>query len=99
MSLQNKTVIITGASKGIGRALALLLAEKGANLGLVARSEIELMSVKAEIEVKGAKAEIFVGSVADESFVKNTIQKTVEIFGKIDAVVNNAGFGVFKQAT
>lgn len=99
MSLKDKTVLVTGASKGIGRALALTLVEKGANVSLVARSEIELMSLKSEIEVIGGKAEIFVGSVADESFVKNTIAKTLEVFGQIDALINNAGFGIFKQAT
>jgi NADP-dependent 3-hydroxy acid dehydrogenase YdfG len=98
VSIKNKTILITGASKGIGRSLALLLAEKGANLSLVARSEIELLSLKAEIEVLGSKAEIFVGSVGDEDFVKETVATTLKTFGKIDSIVNNAGFGVFKQA-
>ena len=99
MSVKNKTILITGASKGIGRSLALLLSEKGANLSLIARSEIELLSLKAEIEVIGTKAEIFVGSVSDEAFVKSTIASTVEKFGSIDGLVNNAGFGIFQQAT
>ena len=99
MSIKNKTVVITGASKGIGRSLALLLASKGANLSLIARSEIELLSLKAEIEVIGAKAEIFVGSVADEAFVKSTVISTGDTFGSIDGLVNNAGFGIFQQAT
>ncbi len=99
MSLQNKTILVTGASKGIGRSLALLLADKGVNLSLVARSEAELSTLKTEIEAKGAKAEIFIGSVGDEAFVKATIATTIASFGKIDALVNNAGFGVFKQAT
>ena len=99
MSIKNKSVLITGASKGIGRALALVLAEKGANLGLVARSEIELLSLKAEIELMGAKAEIFVGSVANEDFVKETINAIVKSYGKIDALINNAGFGIFQKAT
>jgi NADP-dependent 3-hydroxy acid dehydrogenase YdfG len=99
VSIKNKTVLITGASKGIGRSLALLLAEKGANLSLIARSEIELLSLKAEIEVIGTKAEIFVGSVSDEEFVKATIASTIVTFGQIDGLINNAGFGIFQQAT
>ena len=99
MSIKNKSVLITGASKGIGRALALLLAKKGANLSLVARGEIELLSLKAEIELIGSKAEIFIGSVADEDFVKQTTAAIIKSYGKIDALVNNAGFGIFGKAT
>jgi NADP-dependent 3-hydroxy acid dehydrogenase YdfG len=99
MSLTAKTVLITGASKGIGRALALTLAKDGANVGLVARSEKELKEVQQEAMALGAKVEIFIGSVADEDFVKTTVQQMVTAFGEIDAVINNAGFGIFKQAT
>lgn len=99
MSLTNKTVIITGASKGIGRALALTLAKEGVNLGLVARSENELRAVQEEVCSLGAKVAIFVGNVSDEAFVKTAITSTAATFGGIDALVNNAGFGIFKQAT
>jgi NADP-dependent 3-hydroxy acid dehydrogenase YdfG len=99
MSLTNKTVLITGASKGIGRALALTLAKEGANLGLVARSENELKTLQQEIDALGAKAIIFVGSVADESFVKASVAETMATFGQIDSLINNAGFGIFKQVT
>ena len=54
MSLKNKTILLTGASKGIGRALALNLAEKSINIGLVARSEKELTELKKEIESLGS---------------------------------------------
>ena len=60
MSLNNKTVILTGASKGIGKALALELAIQKANLCLIARSETELKEVKDQIEAIGSKAIIFV---------------------------------------
>jgi NADP-dependent 3-hydroxy acid dehydrogenase YdfG len=93
-----KTILITGASKGIGRALALKLAAEGANLGLVARSEAELKAVKTEVEAAGGKALIFVGDVADEALAQRAVAETVGAFGRLDAVVNNAGFGIFGNA-
>lgn len=95
MIFLNKTVIITGASKGIGRQLALDLSKLGANLSLVARSETELLSLKTEIEINGAKCLIFIGSVADEALANKTIDETIEAFGKIDFMINNAGYGIF----
>jgi short-subunit dehydrogenase len=71
MSLKNKTVLLTGASKGIGKALALKLAESTVNIGLVARSEQELLEIKIEIEKLGSKCLVFVGNVADERRCKS----------------------------
>lgn len=99
MNLSGSVVLITGASKGIGKALALTLSKAGADLALIARSEQELKALQAEIQASGGKAEIYVGSVADEVFVKASVQATVQVYGKLDAVVNNAGFGIFKQAS
>ena len=95
MYLKEKIALITGASKGIGRALALNLAAQGVHLGLVARSEAELTAVKAEVEAKNVQCLIFAGSVSDEDFVNETVKMTLETFGKIDFMVNNAGFGIF----
>jgi NADP-dependent 3-hydroxy acid dehydrogenase YdfG len=95
MSLTGKTVVLTGASKGIGRALAIQLAQQGANLALVARSASELNEVKSEVEKTGAKCLIFVGSVDDEALANQTISETVAAFGRIDFMINNAGFGIF----
>jgi NADP-dependent 3-hydroxy acid dehydrogenase YdfG len=97
MSLKGKTIILTGASKGIGRALALECAKQKANLSLIARSEIELKELQAEIEIIGSKSLIFVGSVADEKIVTEAVQQTIATFGGIDFMINNAGFGIFKQ--
>ncbi|MEI2708567.1 MAG: SDR family oxidoreductase [Chitinophagaceae bacterium] len=94
--LQNKVVLITGASKGIGKATALMFAKEGAKLALIARNEQELILLKQEINNLGTVAEIFVGNVSDEAFVQSTIAASINIFGTIDIVVNNAGFGVFK---
>lgn len=93
--LTNKTIAITGASKGIGKAIALMMADYNVNLALVARSEEELKQVQAGVIAKGSSAEIFVGSVSDETFVNNTIQAVLEKFGKVDVMINNAGYGVF----
>jgi NADP-dependent 3-hydroxy acid dehydrogenase YdfG len=93
-----KTILITGASKGIGRALALKLAADGANLSLVARSEAELQAVKTEVDAAGGNALLFVGDVSDEALARRAVSETVAAFGRLDAVVNNAGFGIFKNA-
>jgi NADP-dependent 3-hydroxy acid dehydrogenase YdfG len=98
MSLNNKTILLTGASKGIGKALALKLADLSLNIGLVARSEKELSELKTEVEKRGSKCLIFVGSVADESLVKSAVKEMVSQFGSIDFMINNAGYGVFGQA-
>lgn len=90
-----KTILLTGASKGIGRSLALLLAKEKHNLGLVARSEAELQQLKTEIEALGAACEIFSGSVANESLANQAVSTLVSRFGGLDVVINNAGYGVF----
>jgi NADP-dependent 3-hydroxy acid dehydrogenase YdfG len=95
MTLENKTVILTGASKGIGRQLALDLAAIGAKLILVARSKNELETLQKEIIQKSGNAIIFDGSVADESFVKHVVKAAIEQFGQIDFMINNAGYGIF----
>ena len=95
MSISNKVILLTGASKGIGRQLALTLSEMGNHLGLVARSEAELSTLQVECEKKGSKCLIFVGNVADENFVKKAVASTLDAFGCIDFMINNAGYGIF----
>jgi NADP-dependent 3-hydroxy acid dehydrogenase YdfG len=97
MTLKNKTVLLTGASKGIGKALALKLAQQNVNLGLVARSEQELQEIKIEIEKLGSKCLLFVGNVADENLAKAAVGQMVAAFGSIDFMINNAGYGIFGQ--
>lgn len=92
-------MIITGASKGIGRALALRMAEDGARLALMARSETELREVQEAVETKGAPCLIFAGDVSDEPFVQAAVKSVIENWGSIDLLINNAGFGIFKPSS
>ena len=93
MELKNKVAIVTGASKGIGRVTALMLAEKGAKLAISARSEELLKEVQKE---SPAETFIFKGDMADEKDIKSFISATYKKFGHIDILVNNAGLGIFK---
>jgi NADP-dependent 3-hydroxy acid dehydrogenase YdfG len=95
MEFTNKVILLTGASKGIGRQLALTLADKGNHLGLVARSESELYSLQQECVSKGVKCLIFQGSVASENLVKTAVASMITEFGHIDFMINNAGYGIF----
>lgn len=97
-TLKGKTIVITGASKGIGRAVALQVAAVGANLALMARSEQELQDVKKMAAAHQGHCLVFAGDVADEVFVNKTMEATAKKFGSIDIVINNAGFGVFKPS-
>ncbi|MFS0672402.1 3-oxoacyl-[acyl-carrier-protein] reductase [Ornithinibacillus sp. 179-J 7C1 HS] len=90
--LNGKTAIVTGGSRGIGRAIALELAEKGANIVVnYAGSEAKAQAVVDEINAIGVKAIKFQADVADEEQVKNMIKLTTETFGSVDILVNNAG--------
>jgi 3-oxoacyl-[acyl-carrier protein] reductase len=90
-NLQGHVAFVTGASQGIGRACALVLAEAGAKVACAARSEDKLKSVVDEIKSKGGDAALFKMDVANEDDVKNAIKSAVAQFGKVDILVNNAG--------
>ena len=97
MSLQGKTVFITGGSRGIGKAIALKLAGAGANIVIAAKSVEEdprlggtIFSAAAEVEALGVKALAVQVDIRDEAQIANAIKLTVEKFGGIDIVINNA---------
>lgn len=97
MTLKDKTIIITGASRGIGRAIAIRLAKDGANLVLAAKSVAEgklpgtIHSVAKEVEAAGGKALAHQVDVRFPEQVAAMVKKAKETFGRIDALVNNAG--------
>jgi len=97
-SLRNKVVVITGASKGIGKQLALQMGGLGAKVSLMARSAKDLDDIRNTIRANGGHCEVFAGDVSNEADVKQAIEGTVKHFGTIDIAINNAGFGIFKTS-
>jgi 3-oxoacyl-[acyl-carrier protein] reductase len=89
--LTDKVAIVTGASRGIGRVLALALAGQGAKVVVSARNAEALETLTAEIKAQGGDALAVVGDVALEADANNLIGQTIAIYGKIDILVNNAG--------
>ncbi|MBS1742679.1 MAG: NAD(P)-dependent oxidoreductase [Bacteroidetes bacterium] len=97
MSFKNKTVIITGASRGIGKAIGLKLAQEGANIVIASKSVEEnpklggtIYSAAAEMEAAGGQALAVQCDIRFEDQVQNVVDKTVEKFGGIDILINNA---------
>jgi citronellol/citronellal dehydrogenase len=95
--LKNKTLFITGASRGIGLAIALRAAREGANIAIAAKTETPhpklsgtIHTAAAEIERAGGKALPLVVDVRDEAAVKGAIDRTAQTFGSLDIVINNA---------
>ena len=90
--LTGKTALITGASRGIGRATALKLASFGANVAINFAGNLEkAQEVKAEIETLGVKAILVQGNVADFETVQSIVKTVTDEFGALDILVNNAG--------
>lgn len=89
--LAGKSVLITGASYGIGRALAERLAETGAHLLLLARSAEKLEEVKRAVEVRGGRADLFLCDLRESDQVERLANEIVERVGGVDIVVSNAG--------
>lgn len=96
MDLQNKVAIITGASRGIGKAIAEAYAREGADLAIVARNETDLEQVAAGIRETGRDCLVLTADVTREADIRQAITRTVDHFGKIDILVNNAGVGLCK---
>jgi len=95
--LNESVTIITGASSGIGASTAIKLAKAGSRIVLVSRADDKIEKVKRQIEEEGGKAEIFVADVTDITQMKAMVDFTMEKFGRIDNLINNAGLMLFSQ--
>ena len=89
--VQGRVALITGASQGIGRACALVLAEAGATVVLAARNREKLEEVAAQIATAGGQASVFPLDVTNEEQIKATVKEIVAKHGRVDILVNNAG--------
>jgi 3-oxoacyl-[acyl-carrier protein] reductase len=90
-TLAGKIALVTGASQGIGRAIALRLAQNGAHVALAARNLDKLGAAVAEIAAAGGAAKAFPLDVASEESIKACVKEVVAHFGRVDILVNNAG--------
>jgi 3-oxoacyl-[acyl-carrier protein] reductase len=96
-SLKGKVALVTGAGKGIGRAIALALAAEGVNVGLIARTESDLRSVAEEVQAFNVTAAFATADISDMASVDVAVKKIVHELGVIDILINNAGTGKFAK--
>jgi NAD(P)-dependent dehydrogenase (short-subunit alcohol dehydrogenase family) len=94
LALNGQVALVTGASSRLGRATALALAQAGADVILLARSADDLQQVTTELGPSGRRSLAFPGNLADEHYILNAVQRTIELFGRIDILVNAAGSDV-----
>ncbi|WP_196796799.1 SDR family NAD(P)-dependent oxidoreductase [Sporosarcina sp. P33] len=97
-NLTDKVAIVTGASKGIGREIALALAKCGADVALIARGEKELIEVSKEIEELGRKSLVVPLDLMNIEEIDEKVELIQKHFGKIDILINNAGLNIAKPA-
>ncbi len=95
-SLEGRNAFVTGASRGIGRAISVAFAEAGANVAVVSRSADELQATAREVEALDRRSLALVADVADAGAVGTAVERAIESFGTLDIVVNNAGAAPFR---
>ena len=95
MDLNEASALVTGAGRGIGRAVALALGRKGVSVTAVSRTAADLDSLLGEIEASGGRGLAFGGDVRDASVTEGAVAAAVDRFGGLQILVNNAGVGAF----
>ncbi len=99
MELRDKTVIVTGATGGIGSCIALNLADRGASLALVGRNADKLQEVRLKCEARGARCTGIVADISREVDIQKIVEETENILGPVDILINNAGAMSFNSPT
>ncbi|MEL7208566.1 MAG: SDR family NAD(P)-dependent oxidoreductase, partial [Actinomycetota bacterium] len=90
-NLTDKVAVVTGGGRGIGAEIARVFAAAGADVAIAARTESQLDEVADDIRAEGCRALVVPADVSDEDALRGLVDATVEEFGGIDVVVNNAG--------
>ena len=98
LGLKDKVAIVTGSGAGIGRMIALILAEEGAHVVINDVVPEAADRVVNEVKAKGVNSLGFVGNVADQAFANKMVNETIKKFGRVDILINNAGRGVNWEA-
>ena len=96
-SLEGKVTLITGAGRGIGRAIAATFAEAGADIVAASRTSSELQETAAAVEKYGRRCITLPTDIADQDQLKKLVETAISTFGKIDILINNAGMGSMKM--
>lgn len=94
---QKNLTIVTGASRGIGKGIALRLANEGHDLMLFGRDKSALEKVNQEVRSFGIKTEMFLGDAANTKFVNESVNKIIKTYRRVDHLINNAGMGILKK--
>ncbi len=98
-TLQNRVALITGASRGLGKAMALSLSAAGAKIALVARDQAKLAETAAEIRAAGGECDVFFADVSNEDQVRALEAAVIARFGEVNILINNAGINIRKNIT
>ena len=98
MKLKDKVAIITGGGTGIGKAISFSFAKEGATVAVAARNLPRLEEVVKDIKAKGGKAKAIQADISDHEQIKRMVAQTIDEFGQIDILVNNAARGTFNNA-
>lgn len=96
-SLSDKIALVTGAGKGIGRAVALALAKEGVHVALLSRTEKDLIKLAQELSALGVKSSVVVADISSIDDVNAAVHKARTELGPIDILINNAGIGTFAK--
>jgi NAD(P)-dependent dehydrogenase (short-subunit alcohol dehydrogenase family) len=97
--LDGKVAVVTGASKGLGKAMALALGAAGARVALVSRNREQMEEVARELTAAGGQARVFPADVTDEAQVRRLEREVVDAYGKVNILINNAGVNLRKPLT